>query len=94
MSSLVRVADSFVNIRGSFKIGGLLDVGTQTSLVRKKNGNWIMLDSLKMEPDVKAQVDSMTDGGKAIDAILNLHPFHTASHSTHILYRSLYHIFS
>lgn len=39
----IRVADGFWNIRGSFKIGGVLDVGTQTSLVRRKNGKLLVL---------------------------------------------------
>lgn len=76
MSALLRVADSFVNIRGSFKIGPL-DIGTHCSLVKRKNGKWLMLDSLKLEPDVKAQVDQLTNDGKDIESIVNLHPFHT-----------------
>ena len=76
MSAIIRVADSFLNIRGSFKIGPL-DVKTHSSLVKRKNGKWLMLDSLKMEAPIKREVDELTDGGKNLDAILNLHPFHT-----------------
>jgi hypothetical protein len=44
MAKLIKVADSLLNVRGSFKIGPL-DVGTQAALVRRKNGKWLMLDS-------------------------------------------------
>lgn len=81
MSAIIRVADSFLNVRGSFKIGPI-DIKTHTSLVQRKNGNWLMLDSLKMADTVKQEVDEVTQGGKTLDAILNLHPFHTVWHST------------
>ena len=32
---MLRVADDFLNIRGSFKVGGLIDIGTQCSPVRR-----------------------------------------------------------
>jgi hypothetical protein len=76
MASITRVAESFLNVRGSFKIGPA-DIQTHSSLVKRKNGKWLMLDSIKMADTVKAEVQSMTDGGKAIEAILNVHPFHT-----------------
>jgi hypothetical protein len=44
MAKLIKVADSFMNIRGSFKIGPL-DVGSQASLVKRKSGKWLLLDA-------------------------------------------------
>ena len=76
MSTILRVAESFVNIRSSFKVGPL-DIGTHCSLVKRKNGKWLMLDSVKFEPTVKEEVDLLTNQGKDIEAIVNLHPFHT-----------------
>ena len=35
----------FWNIRGSFRLGGLLDIGTQCSLVQLNSGKFIFLDS-------------------------------------------------
>ena len=32
---IIKVSEHFWNIRGSFKIGGLIDIGTQASLVRR-----------------------------------------------------------
>ena len=34
----IRVSEGFWNIRGSFKIAGVIDVGTQASLVRLTSG--------------------------------------------------------
>lgn len=76
MTGIVRVADSFINLRGSFKIGPA-DIGVHSSLVKRKNGKWVMLDSMKMDDSMKAEVLSMSNGGKDVEAILNVHPFHT-----------------
>lgn len=74
---LVPIADGFWNIRGSFKVAGLLDVGTQTSLVRLRSGDFILLDSYELSGQIAQEVLALTDGGRAVRAILNLHPFHT-----------------
>jgi hypothetical protein len=74
---IIQVADGFWNIRGSFKIGGLVDIGTQASLVRQSNGRFVLLDSYTLSGDIEREVLALTDGGKSIEAILNLHPFHT-----------------
>lgn len=75
--SFVEIADGFWNIRGSFRILGLLDIGTQTSLVRLGSGEFVLLDCYPLKDDVWEQVSALTDGGEAITAILNVHPFHT-----------------
>ncbi len=74
---LVELADGFWSVRGEFKIGGLLDIGTHCALVRRTNGRFVFLDSYTLPDDIRAQVDALTDGGKMVDATLNLHPFHT-----------------
>ncbi len=74
---VVDVGDGFWNIRGSFKVGGLVDVRTHCSLVRLASGKFVFLDAYALPDEVKAWVDAQTDGGKAVEAILNLHPFHT-----------------
>lgn len=74
---LIKIADGFWNVRGSFKVGGLFDVGTQTSLVRLGRGDFVLLDAYRLTGDVEREVLALTDGGKAVRAILNLHPFHT-----------------
>jgi hypothetical protein len=76
-TSILRVADDFLNIRGSFKVGGLIDIGTQCSLVRRASGKFVFLDSYTLSDAVQRDVDALTNGGADVEAILNLHPFHT-----------------
>ena len=67
----------FWNIRGSFRIGGLLDIGTQCSLIQLLSGKFIFLDSYALTGDVRDQVMALTNNGQDVEAVLNLHPFHT-----------------
>lgn len=73
----IKVAGDFWNIRGSHKVGGILDVGTQASLVRRGNGKFVFLDAYSLSSMVLSQVGELTHGGQDVEAILNLHPFHT-----------------
>ncbi len=73
---LLEIGPGFWNIRGSFRLMGL-DIGTQVSLIRRKNGRFLFLDSFSLDGDVLEQVHALTDGGKAVEAVVNLHPFHT-----------------
>ncbi|MFW2351148.1 hypothetical protein [Qipengyuania sp.] len=73
----IDLGDGFWTVRGSFRIGGVFDVGTQCSLVRLASGNFVFLDSYTLTDDVRAQVDVLSDGGKKVEAVLNVHPFHT-----------------
>ena len=65
---LIQIAEDFWNIRGSFRIGGLLDIGTQASLLRCADGRFVFLDSLSLAPDIMQQVEALTGGGKALTA--------------------------
>ena len=73
----IHVAEGFWNVRGSFKIGGVLDVGTQASLVRRKNGKFIFLDAYTVTAGVKKEIGELTRDGAEVEVILNVHPFHT-----------------
>jgi hypothetical protein len=73
----IQVADDFLNVRGSFKIVGAVDIGTQASLVRRRNGRFVFLDSYALSGAVEREVLELTHGGKDIEAVLNVHPFHT-----------------
>jgi len=75
--SILQVADGFWNIRGSFKIAGILDAGTHVSLVRRKSGGFVFLDSYTLSEPVKRDLDEITRGGQDVDAVVNVHPFHT-----------------
>ncbi len=74
---IIRIADDFRNIRGSFRVLGLVDIGTQASLVRLASGGYVFLDSYTLQGEVRREVMALTDDGDAVEAILNVHPFHT-----------------
>jgi hypothetical protein len=74
---VIEVAEGFWNIRGSFKVGGLIELGTQCSLVRRASGKYLLLDAIALSEPVARWLDERTDGGAAIEAVLHLHPFHT-----------------
>lgn len=75
--SIQQITADFWNIRGTYRILGLLNLGTQASLVRLKSGRFVLLDSYTLDGETAARVRALTDGGNAIEAVLNLHPFHT-----------------
>ena len=74
---IIKIADDFWNIRGEFRVFGLLNIGTQASLVKLGNGKFVLLDAYTFQDDIKHQVDLLTNNGANIEAIINLHPFHT-----------------
>ena len=76
-SKLLQIAYNFWNIRGSFKIAGFIDIGTQASLVKLASGKFVFLDSYTLSRSVLREVDQLTDHGKNVVAVMNLHPFHT-----------------
>ena len=75
--TIERLADDFWTFRGHYRFAGLIDLGTQMSLVRRGEGRFTLLDSYALEGADRDALLALTDGGKAIDTVLNLHPFHT-----------------
>jgi len=71
------IAGDFWSIRGSFKIGGVIDLGTHMSLVKLGEGRFVLLDAYTLSDKVAEQILKITAGADAIEAIINLHPFHT-----------------
>ncbi len=74
---ILQISDSFWNLRGDLKIGGVLNIGTHASLVKRSNGKFVMLDAYTLQGESKATVDALTNHGAELEAIINLHPFHT-----------------
>lgn len=74
--NIIQVAEDFWNIRGAFRIGGVVDIGTQASLVRLASGSFLLLDSYALSDTLEKEIHAILDGGE-VEAILNLHPFHT-----------------
>ena len=69
--------DGFHHLRGTLRVGGVLNVGTHCALVELPSGKFVFLDSYTLPDAVRPQVDQLTDGGSKVAAIINLHPFHT-----------------
>ena len=74
---LIDCGNGFHSVRGTFRAGGVLDVGTQCALVELEPGRFVFLDSYTLPDGVLDEVMRMTDGGARVEAVLNLHPFHT-----------------
>ncbi|KAJ3320478.1 hypothetical protein HDU76_000297 [Blyttiomyces sp. JEL0837] len=72
------IAPGFFNIRASFKvILGLAEIGTHMSLIRLSTGRFLAIDTLDPTPQLKSEIDALTENGKLIDAVIATHPFHT-----------------
>ncbi|MGO3340727.1 hypothetical protein [Psychrobacter sp.] len=71
------LGSGFWNIRGSFRIGGVLNIGTHCSLVKLNSGKFLFLDSYTLTGDVRDEVMTLTNNGQDVEAVLNVHPFHT-----------------
>ena len=71
------LGSGFWNIRGTFRLGGIINIGAQCSLVQLQSGRFIFLDSYTLTDEVRAQVMALTNDGQDVEAVLNVHPFHT-----------------
>ena len=69
--------NGFWHIRGEYRAGGLVNLGTHCALVRLADGNFVFLDSYTLPDPILREVEALTDGGAKIRAIVNVHPFHT-----------------
>ena len=67
----------FWSIRGSFVRSSIIDIGNQSSLIKLASGKFIFLDSYTLTDDVRAEVMALTNDGADVEAVLNVHPFHT-----------------
>ena len=76
-NNVIAVGEGLHNLRGKLVVRGILPVGTQASLVRRKNGKYLLLDAIALDDETRQWIRSQTDGGNAIEAVLHLHPFHT-----------------
>ncbi|MAX01147.1 MAG: hypothetical protein CMN72_16220 [Sphingomonas sp.] len=72
-----RLGEGFWNLRGDFRIAGLINIGTQMSLVRRPGGRFLLIDSCELREEDRQPLHALTDGGEAIEAVINVHPFHT-----------------
>jgi len=73
---LVPIGPGFWNVHTPFVINGV-DVGTQMSLIRLRSGNFLVLDTVQLDPGLQAEIDALTSNGTRISAVIATHPFHT-----------------
>lgn len=82
-----KLADTFWNIRGVHRVGGILDIGTQMSLVQRSDGQFVVIDGCGLDASQRASVMKLTDNGERVSAVVNVHPFHTLHvEATHRLF--------
>lgn len=71
------LGQGFWSIRGSFVKNDIIDIGVQSALIKLASGRFIFLDSYTLTGDVRQQVMDLTNQGQDVEAVLNVHPFHT-----------------
>lgn len=74
---IIDCGNGFWNIRGRFRLAGLLDVGTHASLLRRADGGFTLIDSYALTGALLEEVNKITGGPRAITRVINTHPFHT-----------------
>jgi hypothetical protein len=77
MKTIHDLGHGFWNIRSDFRLVGILNIGTHASLIRLRSGRFVILDSCALSEATRSQLLALTDEGRGVEAILNLHPFHT-----------------
>ncbi|KAJ3094853.1 hypothetical protein HDU97_007525 [Phlyctochytrium planicorne] len=77
-SRIQEIGPGYFNIRAPFKfLFGLVDIGTQMSLIRLKSGKFLAIDTVELTPSLKDEIDKLTDNGSLIEAVIGTHPYHT-----------------
>lgn len=74
---LHQIGPGFWNVRTSFKLFKLIDIGTHMSVIQLRNGNFLVVDTVEMNDQLKKELDDLTNNGTKIEAVVAVHPFHT-----------------
>lgn len=76
---LQEIGPGFWNVRAPLRVLGV-EVGTHMSLARLRDGGIVAIDtvSLTEQPGLREEIDTLTEGGRRLTAVLGTHPFHTA----------------
>ena len=82
-----QLADTFWNVRGVHRLAGLLDIGTHMSLVKRSDGQFVVIDGCGLDDAQRTAILSLTGDGALVDAVVHVHPFHTLHvEATHALF--------
>ena len=60
--TLVKPAPRFWCVRGSFKLGGFVDIGTQCALIERPSGTHLFLDSYPLKGAVRQEIMAVASG--------------------------------
>ena len=71
------LADSFWNIRGRYRVAGVLDIGTHMSVVRRDDGRFVVIDGCGLGDAERDALLALTGNGERVAAVVHVHPFHT-----------------
>lgn len=75
---MIEIGSGLWNLRGSFTfLVGMIDIGTQMSIIRLSNGKFLVVDTCAISAADKAIIDQLTNNGELIEAVIATHPFHT-----------------
>ncbi|KAJ3048729.1 hypothetical protein HDU99_009086, partial [Rhizoclosmatium hyalinum] len=69
--------DVAVKNGGPFHFLGLIDVGTHMTFLKLSSGKFLTLSTVDLDPEAKAEVDTLTQNGSLIEAVVATNPFHT-----------------
>ena len=78
-NELYSIGPGFWNVRGRFKAYKVIDIGTQMSIIKLRNGKFLVIDTVEMNDHLRQEIDTLTDNGNNIEAVIATHPFHTLS---------------
>jgi hypothetical protein len=49
------------------------------SIIRLQNGKFLVIDTVALTPELKGEIDHLTNNGADMEAVVATHPFHTLS---------------
>lgn len=78
-NELYLIGSNFWNVRGRFKVLKFIDIGTQMSIIKLRNGKFLIIDTVEMDDHLRRQINQLTNNGQNIEAVIGTHPFHTLS---------------
>jgi len=82
-----KLADTLWNIRGVFRVVGVLNIGTHMSVVKRDNGKFVVLDGCELDDAQREALLALTGNGEKVEAVMHVHPFHTLHvEATHQLF--------
>lgn len=74
---LKSIGTRFWNANQDMYVGYVLDIRTQMNIIQLESGKFLVLDTISLTPDLKSDIDQLTNYGKSIEAVIATHPFHT-----------------